>query len=482
MLSFPTAISLTVGVVGVLFALLTAGLSRGPGWRELRYYSVCALCAGLFAIGNSVVGTEATARTLEIASRFTLAAAGLHGAAWFAYSAARDGRPMSRFDRAMAGLALVVGAAALVPRVLVSGEAARRTVPWLGWTYRDALPTAAGGAAYFVYCFGLAVLTVRYGRAWRRGERYAAAHSFGLGALLVAGVNDSLTAARVYDAPYLLDVGFLTAVACVGSAIAARFITTARLLDDHATQLRATQAALVQRERLAALGELSAIVAHEVRNPITIMFNAIAVLRRSGPGGSEDSGTLLKIVDDEAQRLMRIVNDLLAYAKPGALRLAQTPVEAILTGAAEAAHAIAPPGSSHVHVHVAAAMPHLECDEQLVRQAIINLITNAMQAAPSDDVQVRAELERDDPEIIRIVVVDRGKGVPAEAVPRLFTPFFTTRPSGTGLGLAIVRRVAEAHGGDVCLAASDGPGATFLLRLPIHSASRRNVLNAASPA
>ena len=471
LLSLPSIISLVVAVVGVLFAMLTAGLSSGPGWHELRKYSVCAALAALFAAGNIPIGMHVAPHTLVLAGRFTLLVAGLHGAAWFSYSAAQQGRPLSRMDRVIVGVGITVGAAALVPGLLLSETISERHVAWLGAVYRDAVPTPLGSVAYAVYCGALVVLTYRYAQRWRHGEPYAAAHFFGLGALLIAGVNDSLTASRLYDAPYLLDLGFLTAILCVGFALTARFVESARSLDAQTSQLRATQVALVQRERLAALGELSAVVAHEVRNPIAIMFNAIAVLRRAQTV-SEDSATLLKIVDDEAHRLMRMVNDFLAYASPGALRLGKARLDSILTGAAEAAHAIAPPGSSAVTVHVPKEMPALECDEQLVRQAVINLITNAMQASPDDVVQVRAELEAKDakqangPSVVRIVVVDRGAGVPAEVVPRLFTPFFTTRAAGTGLGLAIVRRVAEAHGGEVRLAPSEGGGATFWASSP----------------
>jgi two-component system sensor histidine kinase HydH len=469
LVSIPSVISIVVAVVGALFAMLTAGLSFGPGWRELREYSACAGLATLFVASNVFCGTSAPPHVLVLASRFSLLVAGLHGAAWFAYTAARERRALDRLEKGIAASGLIVGVVALVPGALVSDDVSVRPVAWLGWVYRDAVPTQLGGVGYAVYCGALFVLTYHYGKRWRRGEPYAAAHFFGLGALMVAGVNDSLTAARLYDAPNLLDLGFLTAVGCVGSALVARFVASARSLDAQTAQLKATQAALVQRERLAALGELSAVVAHEVRNPIAIMFNAIAVLRRT-PQGGEAAGTLLGILDDEARRLMRIVNDLLAYASPGALRLTKAPLDSILSGAAEAAHAIAPAGAVGVRVHIPAELPALECDEQLVRQAVINLITNAMQASPRHPVDVRAELEPLHPQVVRIVVVDHGSGVPAESVPRLFTPFFTTRATGTGLGLAIVRRVAEAHGGDVRLAPPEGPGATFWLRLPVEAA------------
>ena len=475
LLSFPSVISLVVSVVGALFALLTARLSSGPGWRELRQYSICAALASLFAVCNILIGIpDAPPHLVVLGARFTLFIAGLHGGAWFAYSAAQERRPLSRVDRGVVILGIVVGVTALIPGALVSDELSERRVEWLGWVYRDALPTPLGCASYLIYCGAMVLLTYRYARGWRRGEPYAKAHLLGIGALLVAAINDSLAASRVYDAPYLLDLGFLMAIICVGSALTVRFVASARSLDDQTSQLRATQAALVQRERLAALGELSAVVAHEVRNPIAIMFNAIAVLRRA-PTASEDASTLLKIVDDEARRLMRMVNDLLAYASPGGLRLTRAPLDSILTGAAEAAHASAPAGSAAVRVEVPKGLPAVECDEQLVRQAVINLITNAMQASPREIVHVRAELEPRNPKVIRIVVVDQGTGVPIEAIPRLFTPFFTTRATGTGLGLAIVRRVAEAHGGEVRLAPSEGVGATFWLRLPVDATGRSSI-------
>jgi two-component system sensor histidine kinase HydH len=479
LLSFPAVIAVVVAVVGALFALLTAGLSSGPGWNELWKYSVCAGLAAVFAAINIVIGVPAASpHLLEVAARITLFVAGFHGAAWFVYSAAQERRPLNRLDRGVIAMGLSVAFAALVPGLLVSDRISVRRVGWLGWVYRDAVPTPLGSVGYSVYCGALILLTYRYARRWRAGEPYVAAHFVGLGALLVAAVNDSLTSSRLYDAPYLLDLGFLTAIVCVGSTLAARFVASARSLDAQTTQLRATQAALVQRERLAALGELSAVVAHEVRNPIAIMFNAIAVLRRA-PSESEDTTTLLKIVDDEAHRLMRMVNDLLAYANPSGLRISRAPLESILSGAAEAAHSIAPAGCAEVRVHVPTELPPLECDEQLVRQAVINLITNAMQASPQGVVQVHAELDPQNPTVVRIVVADEGGGVPAEVVPRLFTPFFTTRATGTGLGLAIVRRVAEAHGGGVSLAPPGGAGATFWLHLPVKAASRLSIPPAA---
>lgn len=470
-LTVPAVISLIVAVVAGLFALLTVGLSYGPGWRELRQYSMCAAMASLFAAASIFVSVPADPHVVLFAQRLTLFAAGLHGSAWFAYMAAQERRPLTRLERRMVIAGIITAPVCLVPGAILESEVGERRVEWLGWVYHDAQPTLLGACCFAFYCTAVAMITYHYWTRWRRGTPYAAAHFFGIGALVVTGVNDSLTSARIYAAPYLLCPGLLAAIGCVGAALSVRFVAAARSLEEQTTRLKTTQAALVQRERLAALGELSAVVAHEIRNPISIMFNAITVLQRT-PESSDDRTTLVNIVDDEARRLMRMVNDLLAFATPQALRLCKAPLTPILTGAAEAAQSIAPPGTADVRIEVPPELPALECDERLVRQAVLNLITNAMQAAPHDPVHVSVMLEPANPTIMRIAVVDRGAGIPPESVPRLFTPFFTTRATGTGLGLAIVRRVALAHGGEVMLVPTEGPGATFWLRLPVDAAPR----------
>jgi signal transduction histidine kinase len=484
MLTYPAALSAFASTFAGLVAVLAARMSFGPGWRELRYFAAVSAFAALFLSGCTVMMVAEDAHTVVLASRFTLIVAPMHGAAWFAYAAEQERRRLSRLERAISFVGLSAGLTGLVPGALLREDIVVRRVSWLGWVYQDPLPTPLGMFAYSVYCGALAVLTYRYFVRWRRGEAYAAAHFFGLALLMLAGVNDSLGAAHVIGSPYLLSVGFLAAVGCVGVALTARFVALAQSLDAQTVELRATQSVLVQRERLAALGELSAIVAHEVRNPIAIMFNAISLLRRH-PNDLRDRGTLLDIVDDEAQRLMRMVNDLLAFARPDALRLRRTPLHPILLGAAEAAHAIALEPLPRVRIQVSDGVPPLECDVDLVRQAVINLISNALQAAPAETVNVRAELEPEGAAaapVVRILVEDRGEGVAAPSIPRLFTPFFTTRPAGTGLGLAIVRRVAEAHGGDVRLLPTEGPGATFMLRLPVDAPSAKRVQSQAGDA
>jgi PAS domain S-box-containing protein len=228
-------------------------------------------------------------------------------------------------------------------------------------------------------------------------------------------------------------------------------------------QLRLEQAQgdLVRAERLATLGELSAVIAHEVRNPLGVVFNSLATLRRTVPNDPQ-SQVLLGIIGEEADRLNRMVSALLELARPAEAQLAPTDVRALVASAVAAAQALAEPGPE-VRVQV----PCLEAslDEKMVRQALVNLVSNALQAPErKSPVTVRVERAGDE---LRFEVIDDGAGVAPELRERIFTPFFTTRAAGIGLGLAVVKRVADAHRGKVTVGGTPGGGATFTLRVPV---------------
>lgn len=231
-------------------------------------------------------------------------------------------------------------------------------------------------------------------------------------------------------------------------------------------QLEATQADLVKQERLAALGELAAVVAHEVRNPLAVIFNALATLRRSGPV-DQRADVLLEVIHEEADRLNRMVGALLEIARPIEATLAPTAVLELVRSAIDAARGHSQP-EADVRLVIPASLPTARLDEQKVHQALVNLVTNAVQSpGRKEPVQVRVAVEASPAPTLRVEVVDDGDGVPEAARARLFTPFFTTRARGTGLGLVVVRRVAEAHGGRVRFEPTPGGGATFVLSLPL---------------
>lgn len=462
-MTIPAAFSVTATVVGLLFALLTWAISSGPGWRELRWFAAACLCASGFTACSAVVTLPVGAEVLAWSSRASVVLAGAHGAAWFAYSAAQQRRRLSPGERAVVGVGLVLGLAAMIPGVVSTDEIVSRPVEWLGVVYRDVKPALFGEVGYTFFCAALLFLVVRYARAWRRRTPHAAAHAIGLGTLTAAAIHDSLATNALVPTPYVLDVGYLVVVCAVGGTLASRFVASARALEASATRLAEAQAELVQRERLAALGELSAVIAHEVRNPLGVIFNAVGALKRARVR-SEDAEQLVGILDEEATRLKHLVDDLIAFARPETLRLEPNDLAALVRGSVEVARAAAEKTHVSVVIDVPAGLPPVRCDARLVRQAIGSLLTNAIQAA-RDTVGVRASIDAHDR--VCIVVEDDGEGIAPEVRSRIFTPFFTTRAVGTGLGLVLVRRVAEAHHGDVEIESRSAPGAAFVLRLPL---------------
>ena len=463
-MTLPATLSVTSATVALLAALLALATSSAPGWRDLRWFAVCATCGAFFNLANAPATlSSASDGTLLLTSRLSLMFAGLHAVSWFMYLAIRERRELSRLEHTIIAVGVALSFLALVPNVMVEERLVPRAVDALHVVYRDAPPTKLGTLATVVYVAMVGGLFVRAVGRSLAGERAARAGAVALGAVTVGGIHDALATADVIRSPYLLDVSQLVMVLAVGGSIAASFVAGARALEAKSRELEATQAQLVAKERLAALGELSAVVAHEVRNPLAIVFNAIANLRRAKPGSDEQNENV-QILQEEAERLRDIVSDLLEFASPRAAILTPESLETIAADAVSEARRATSAAESDVHVEVSASDPQLECDERLVRQAILNLVANALQAEGRAG-PVRVMIE-DDASHVAVRVEDDGDGVPDHLRERIFTPFFSTRPKGTGLGLVVVRRCAEAHGGEISFRPRDERGACFELRLP----------------
>jgi two-component system sensor histidine kinase HydH len=248
-------------------------------------------------------------------------------------------------------------------------------------------------------------------------------------------------------------------------------VANARLFEDlkqSYDQLTRAQIELVKRERLAALGELSAVVAHEVRNPLGVIYNSMSALKRLLNPTGEAAG-LFEMIDEEAERIDTIVADLLEFARPHAPELKPESLPKVLQGAVQVITSARGSAGVRISVCVPENFPKVRVDERMLRQALLNLLVNAVQAMPrgGGDVQVVLTLEphRGQP-FVRIDVTDSGPGVPAALTDRVFQPFVTTKATGSGLGLAVVKRIVEAHHGDVELTSEPGRGATFTLWLP----------------
>lgn len=440
-------------------------MSFAPGSRELRWFALSTGLAAAYFLANTVTNIPASEGSVLLGSRLAMCFAGFYSAAWLKCFAVTRGTVLGRIDRAGIVLGFVFAALSLVPDATMTAPLHVRSVPWLGAVYHDAVPTPLGMASYAYHGGITALLAFRYFVLWFRGARDAGAFCLAFAAVLACDLNDTLAATMVFEGPYLLVLGLLALVVVVGAQVTAQFVANARALEASSGRLEAAHRALVKRERLAALGELSAMVAHEVRNPLGVVYNALAGLRRGGVDAAQHA-ELVQIAQEEAERIRRIISDLLEFARPRPPVLEAASIEDVVTRAVEAARVVAEAPANEIVVHVGSPIAPFQCDEQLVRQAVINLASNALQGSKRRGPVHVFVAERDD--VITIRVVDDGEGVAHEESDKIFTPFYSTRATGTGLGLAIVQRTARVHGGDVDVATTPGGGATFTLTLSRH--------------
>ena len=233
-------------------------------------------------------------------------------------------------------------------------------------------------------------------------------------------------------------------------------------------ELARTQTELIRQERRASLGELAVLVAHEVRNPLGVIFNVATQLRKL-PQVPQGAAELVEILEEEAARLDRIVRAFLDFGRPVSPSFKKISVRDVIETAIELTTRALVSASVSFHVDVAANATTVEGDEHLLMQALVSLLTNAAEAQSlTGDVHVRATRGRDgSKDRLLISVEDEGVAVDPQIVDRVFDPFFTTKASGTGLGLAIVKRNAEAHAGSVTIVARKPKGTAVTLELPM---------------
>ncbi len=254
-----------------------------------------------------------------------------------------------------------------------------------------------------------------------------------------------------------------------------------------------------RRERLASIGELSAGVAHEIRNPLTGIANCAQVLRDRIPA-DDPRLRFVTIILDEAARLNRIVDSLLTFARPPRPQLR----ESDLAGVVQRSHdlekdRLAAAGIA-MDVRLRGKIPPIYIDPEQILQVLLNVIRNAAESMPAGGklilecflIRRRPHIRRgvgqrrtdrfrpvgDDPAAtyVQIRVSDTGRGIPQDVLPRIFDPFFTTRPKGTGLGLSISQSIIIEHGGFISVRSVEGRGTTVSIDLPVERrrGERRN--------
>lgn len=235
--------------------------------------------------------------------------------------------------------------------------------------------------------------------------------------------------------------------------------------------LERSRTAMMRAERLAAIGQLAASMAHELRNPLAAIRGAATYLKRSaqgeaakgGGGGGGRAVQFLEIIEREVSASNRIITDLLDFARNRPPLRSST----VLRDLVEEVRQVAPLGGARLVNEVPAELPPHGVDRDQIRQVLVNLVQNAVEAAAPEheaEVVVRAKGAGQLP--LTIEVEDNGIGMPPDVAARAFEPLYTTKNKGTGLGLSIVGKIVLAHGGSVRVDTKPGRGTRFVLELP----------------
>jgi signal transduction histidine kinase len=240
-------------------------------------------------------------------------------------------------------------------------------------------------------------------------------------------------------------------------------------LEETNMQLRHAEAEARRAERLAALGQLSAGLAHEIRNPLAVIKGSAEMLNRKVAQSEPLAAELAGYISSEVNRLNALVVRFLDFARPSKLELRPERISEIIERALEASAASFPNAKVKIEREYAPDVPKIQADRQLCEQVFINLITNAFQAMEGREGILRLSIA---PEIsngeqgVGVIVEDSGPGVPPELREQIFNPFFTSKKEGVGLGLSIVAKIVDDHHGTIRLEQGTPRGARFHVFFP----------------
>jgi two-component system, NtrC family, sensor histidine kinase HydH len=244
-------------------------------------------------------------------------------------------------------------------------------------------------------------------------------------------------------------------------------------LEETNRQLRRAEADARRAERLAALGQLSAGLAHEIRNPLGVIKGSADMLSRKVAASEPLVAELAGYISSEVNRLNALVVRFLDFARPSKLELRPERISEIVDRALEAANASFPNANVKIERQYAPNMLEVPTDPQLCEQVFVNLITNALQAMQAQEdslektlrLSIAPEVSNGEPGV-GVIVEDTGPGVPPESREQIFNPFFTSKKDGVGLGLSIVAKIVDDHRGTIRLESNTPRGARFHVFFP----------------
>jgi signal transduction histidine kinase len=225
-------------------------------------------------------------------------------------------------------------------------------------------------------------------------------------------------------------------------------------------------------EHFATLGELATGLAHEIRNPLAGIAGVIEIVGRDLPASSP-AKAVVKDVREEIAQINRILTDLLGTARPRASEMRPSDLNTTVEHAVMLARQQVLSKPINVEFTPSPELLEVEHDSDQMHQVLLNLLLNSVQAIEGSGM-VRVGVFAKDGDDAVITVSDTGRGIPAENLPNIFRPFYTTKGNGTGLGLSLARRIVEGHHGSIEVASSSAKGTTFSVMLPLRQAEQES--------
>lgn len=268
---------------------------------------------------------------------------------------------------------------------------------------------------------------------------------------------------------FLAVAGYMTNT--LAEALRSQFAKTKAIADqlaDANRSLQEAEEAVRRSDRLAALGQLAAGLAHELRNPLGTIRASAEMLTRSVAAENEVAREMAGFISSEVDRTNSLVTRFLDFVRPLQLRLAPADLAQVLDRAVAMVEREAAARQVTVYKNYSPDVPPFPLDAELMERVFYNLLINAAQAtSPGGAVTVKARVVGDNAEVS---VIDRGHGIDPKLIETIFNPFFTTKPDGVGLGLAIVSKIVDQHGGKIAIESEPGKGSVFRVYLPITEA------------
>ena len=236
------------------------------------------------------------------------------------------------------------------------------------------------------------------------------------------------------------------------------------LLARNVTAIRRMEKEVAHSRHLNAIGSLAAGVAHEIRNPLSSIKGFAVYFKQRLSGNSDDEETA-DIMIAETERLNRVISQLIEFARPLTLKKEKTSLTGLVQQTVKLMEAEARKNSVQIDVRVPENLPEAEVDPDKIKQVLLNIFLNALAAMPGGG-RLSVELSTK-PDVLEVAVSDTGTGIEEKDLPRIYDPYFTSKPAGTGLGLAVVQKIMEAHGAFLQIESRAGAGTKVILRFAV---------------